>query len=141
MRISDEENMNAKKHMDYLSYAAKNEYGLVSHGFIYKVMKGFYATSTSGKYIKDNIVMTENLERADYVAFEKKYIYPGDLIEFRYEYDFHFRTINNKYFVVDPCVIALKCEVFAKINESVRFENKLTLSEIIENGLFSEVEK
>ena len=38
---SDEENMCKKTHIDYVIECAKNNYGLRSHGFIYKVTNGF----------------------------------------------------------------------------------------------------
>lgn len=132
MKINEEDNMNTAKHLEYIKKASANGWGLRSHGFIYQVMRGFTSNSHSTIYIKDGIVLKENLETADKRAYEEIYISKGSFIEFRFENDFHFRTVDNEYCRVDPSIIALKCVPFAKINDKTSWNNKLSLSEILE---------
>ena len=50
------ENMNKVIHQDWIINCAKNDYGLRSHGFIYKVTNGFTAILNDGIYIKNKNV-------------------------------------------------------------------------------------
>jgi len=138
---NDIENMSKKTHSEYVELCAKNNYGLISHGFIYKVTNGFTANLTRGIYIKDNEIMKEKYEEKDFVAYPTKYIKEGSLIEFRYEYDAHCRDVDNDYWRIDKSILALCCEPFAKIKEEVRFNNKHNLKEILDDKLYIEMEK
>ena len=137
---NDKENMNKKIHNDYIIECAKNNYGLRSHGFLYKVTNGFTANINSEVWIKDNKIMTEKFEEKDFIAYKTKYIKKDTIIEFRYEYDAHCRDIDNDYWRIDKSILALCCEPFAKIKESVRSINKLNLKEILEQKLYIEME-
>jgi hypothetical protein len=139
-RPNDKENMNKKDHMDYIIECAKNNYGLRSHGFLYKVTNGFSAMLVRGIYIKDNKVMSESFKEKDYIAYRTKYIKKGSIIEFRYECNAHCRDIDNDYWVIDKSILALCCEPYAKIEKNTRWENKLNLKEILEKKLYIEME-
>ncbi|HEX5328853.1 hypothetical protein [Sulfuricurvum sp.] len=121
--------------------AAKNNHGLQSHGIIYEVLTGFRASLNNPYYIKDRQIMMGNYEDADHRAYREKYIEKGSFIEFRYEYDAHCRDEDNDYWRIDPCILALKCEPFAKINDEIRFENKLNLKDILEQKLYLRFEE
>ena len=133
MKINDKDNLIIDKHIEYLKYAAVNNYGLKSHGFIYRVLTGFTARLTDTVYIKDGMVMTTSFDESGFRAYKEKYIKAGSLIEFRYECDAHCRDTDNDYWMIDPSILALKCTPFAKIEESVRANNKLNLKEILEH--------
>lgn len=139
MKITDEDNMIKEKHIEYLKHAAQNDYGLKSNSFIYEVKCGFRSELSGAIYIKDNQIMTENFKYADKRTYETKYINKGALIEFRYEYDAHCRDIDNDYFRIDPCILALKCVPFAKIKKQTRWENRLNLKEILEQKLYDKI--
>lgn len=136
---NDKENMNKKIHNDYIIHCSKNGYGLRSHGFLYKVTNGFTAIDHNNIYIKDNKVMIEKYDEADFRAYKTKYIKEGSIIEFRFSYDAHCRDIDNDYFVIDKSILALCCEPFAKIDENIRWENKLKLKEILEQKLYTKL--
>lgn len=137
---NDKENMNKKIHMDYVIECAKNNYGLRSHGFLYKVTNGFTAMLHNTIYIKDNMIMSGKFDRADYRAYETKYIKKDSIIEFRFECDAHCRDTDNDYWVIDKSVLALCCEPFAKIEENISWENNSKLKEILENKTYQLME-
>ncbi len=141
MKITDKENIILDKHIEYLQYAAKNNYGLKSHGFIYHVDCGFTAKLTDTVYIKDKEVLTSSFDEADYRAYKEKYIKKGSIIEFRYECNAHCRDIDNDYWEIDPSILALKCTPYAKINQDVKWNNKLNLKEILENKEYIKLER
>jgi len=136
---SNKDNMNKKIHQDYIIECAKHNYGLRSHGFLYKVTNGFVANLTNGFYIKDNELMKDNFSEKDFVTYKTKYIKKGSVIEFRYEYDAHCRDTDNDYWRIDKSILALCCEPFAKINEDIRLQNKLNLKEILDEKLYIEL--
>ena len=138
-RPNDKENMNKSIHMDWVLECAKNNYGLRSHGFIYRVTNGFTAVLKNGFWIKDNEVMKENFEDKDFIAYPTKFIKEGSLIEFRYEYDAHCRDIDDDYWRIDKSILALCCEPFAKIDENTFRENKLKLKEILDKKLYIKI--
>jgi len=132
IRITDKDNLIVSKHIDYLKSAASNGYGLCSHGFIYKVLEGFIARLNHTFYIKNGIVITTDLDQADFKTYKEKFIKAGSLIEFRYEYAAHCRDIDDDYWMIDPAILALKCTPYAQINKDTKFEGKLNLKEILE---------
>lgn len=136
---NDKENMNKKIHMDYVIECAKNNYGLRSHGFLYKVTNGFTAIIHRAIYIKDNKIMTERYNEVEYKVYKTKYIKKDSIIEFRFECDAHCRDLDNEYFVIDKSILALCCEPFAKINENIRYGNNHNLKDILEQELYEEI--
>lgn len=136
---NDEQNMNFKLHHDYIIECAKNNYGLRSHGFLYKVINGFTAVLANNIYIKDNKVMFENYEDKDFICYKTKYIKKDSIIEFRYECNAHCRDVDGDYWVIDKSILALCCEPFAKIDHKTRSENKLNLKEILSNELYTKL--
>ena len=136
---NDEQNMNFKLHRDYITECAKNNYGLRSHGFLYKVINGFTALLTNNIYIKDNKVMFENYEYKDFICYKTKYIKKDSIIEFRYECDAHCRDVDGDYCVIDKSILALCCEPFAKIDHNTRNDTKLGLKEFLSNELYTEL--
>lgn len=59
-----------------------------------------------------------------------------ELIEIRYPYAWHFRTLDDYYFHAKENSILKNCIFFGKINENVNFQNIAKLSEIINLCLF-----
>jgi hypothetical protein len=129
---NEKDNMIKKKHQDYIIECAKNNYGLISHGFLYKVTNGFTARISQGVYIKDNKVIDTNLNEKDYVVYKTKYIKKGSIIEFRHGCDAHCRDIDDDYWVIDKSILALCCEPYAKINYRIFNDNNLSLKQILE---------
>ncbi|NOQ31810.1 MAG: hypothetical protein GQ570_11870 [Helicobacteraceae bacterium] len=140
MKITEKDNMNTLKHIEYVREASKNGWGLQSHSFIYEVLSGFSAKSHTTIYLKDGIVLKEKLDTADKRVFEETYIKKGSFIEFRFECNFHFRDENDDYYEIDPSIVAVKCIPFAKINEDVRWNNKLNLNEILDKELYTKMD-
>ena len=138
MKITQEDNMNTLKHLEYIREASKNGWGLQSHGFIYEVMSGFSAKSHTTIYLKDGIVMTEKFGDSDCKVYEESYIKKGSFIEFRFECNFHFRDEEDDYYEIDPSIVAVKCVPFAKIDEVVKWNNVLKLSEILKQKLYKQ---
>ena len=93
-------------------------------GTIWLVNKDFHAreTSTSNNEVHERKVLIEK----------------GEIIEFRYESERHFRDMYNKYWVVDTNTWNECCLKIGKIWEKVRFGNKATLKEIWQLNLFDE---
>ena len=60
----------------------------------------------------------------------------GEYIEIRYAYEWHFRTMDNKYFQIGAKEILDACEIFAVVKEDVRWKNRATLKEIIDLQLY-----
>ena len=125
MKINDIDNMNTLKHIEYIREASAKGWGLRSHDFIYEVLQGFSAKSTNTIYIKDNEVLNQKFDTADFRAYKIEYIKKGAFIEFRYECNFNFRDEKNNYYEVDPSIIAVKCIPFAKILQEVKWNNEL----------------
>jgi len=108
-------------------------------GYIFKTRSGFTAEIHETYYIKDNELLNSNFEDADFRTHPSKYIKKNEFIEFRFEYDAHCRDIENEYWRIDQSILAMKCEPFARIKEDVRFGNKHSLKDIIENKLYDEL--
>ena len=92
----------------------------IEQGQIWIVKTEHFATTNHGssnKY-KRPIVLTKN-----------------ELIEIRYPYAWHFRTLDNHYLHAEPDEILKHCELFATVWSNVRFGNKCSLSEIINSSL------
>jgi hypothetical protein len=62
-----------------------------------------------------------------------------EYIEIRYPYEWHFRTIDNEYFHAYPVEILKHCRLIGTINEDVRFSNKKSLLEIINDKLYTPI--
>lgn len=59
-----------------------------------------------------------------------------EVIEIRFPYAWHFRTMDNNYFHAEPEMIAKNCNYFGKILSDVCFNNKANLYEIIRLHLY-----
>ena len=57
-------------------------------------------------------------------------------IEIRYPYEWHFRTEQNTYHHAKPDHIIDKCAFFGTIHNEIRFNNRHTLSQILEENLY-----
>jgi hypothetical protein len=62
-----------------------------------------------------------------------------EYIEIRYPYEWHFRTIDNEYFHAYPVEILKHCRLIGTIKEDVRFSNKKSLLEIINDKLYTPI--
>ena len=58
-----------------------------------------------------------------------------EYVEIRYPHEWHFRTIDNEYFHATPEMILNNCILIGEVLETVRFENKKSLIEILDEGL------
>ena len=76
----------------------------------------------------------------DYIGERKVLLEKGEILEWRYESDNHFRTTDNKWFWVNDEILAEHCLKIAKIDEKVRFENKANTEEIWRLCLFTWIE-
>lgn len=65
----------------------------------------------------------------------------GEIIEFRYHSQMHFRTMDGKFYFVDEDNWLKHCVKIGKIWEKVRFENKADTEEIWRLKLFDEVKE
>jgi len=59
----------------------------------------------------------------------------NELIEIRYPFNWHFRTLDNHYLHAESEDIKQHCRLFAVIWSDVRFNNKCNLSDIINLSL------
>lgn len=91
-------------------------------GQIWQVVTDDFWSTGEGYRIKNRYVKTL-LERDEY-------------IEIRYPYEWHFRTIDNEYLHAYPLDILKNCRLIGKIKDDVRFENKLSLLQIINDKLY-----
>lgn len=64
---------------------------------------------------------------------------PGEKIEIRYPYAWHFRTEDNRYFQADELDILSHCILFGEIWENVKFANRCNLADILRLGLYERI--
>lgn len=60
----------------------------------------------------------------------------GEIIEIRYAYEWHIRTVDNVYMHVDPSELELNCKPFGRIHSDVSFSNGKNLKEILDEKLY-----
>ena len=124
-----------------IDYISNKGIGINFSGYIFKVKSGFSAELHRQIYLKDGVVLDENFNTADETVHRTKHIEKNSLIEFRFEYDAHCRDIDNDYWRIDQSILALRCEPFAKIHNSVRSSHKKdNLKFILDNKLYDELE-
>lgn len=63
-------------------------------------------------------------------------ILKDEIIEIRFPYAWHFRTIDGEYFNCSEEMLIENAEPYGIIYEKVRFANKANLEQIIELGLY-----
>lgn len=63
-------------------------------------------------------------------------LFKGEIIEIRFPYAWHFRTIDNIYYHATSEMIKDNCLYFGEIWENVRSGNKATLSDILRLQLY-----
>ena len=88
--------------------------------------------------VKKNMIAKPNHEEVTgnrYVVIEK-----GEILEWRYESNNHFRTKDNLYFWVDDNIWNEHCLKIAKIDDKVHFNNKAELNDIWRLELFTWIE-
>ena len=73
-------------------------------------------------------------EKSGRIAYFK--VFPGEKIEIRFPYEWHFRTEDNVYMQVSEETLLKNCRLFGTIWERVRFNNKASLEEILRIGLY-----
>lgn len=60
----------------------------------------------------------------------------GDIIEFRYHYGVHFRTVDNDYYFVEQKVLFKHCALYGRVLKEVSWKYEKTLDEILREGLY-----
>ncbi len=63
----------------------------------------------------------------------------NEFIEIRYPFEWHFRTESSEYAHLYPEDILRYCRLYGKINEDVRFGNRHSLKEIMEQHLYKAI--
>ena len=80
--------------------------------------------------------MLANHEYKDNVGDRKVVIEKGEIIEWRFESDNHFRTIDDKWFWVDDDIWVKHCLKIGKVHDDVNWKNKANTEEIWRLQLF-----
>ena len=96
------------------------EFVKIEVGVLLKVERGFW---TSGKETQSGLK-------------SKVYLPKGKILEIRYPYEWHFRTIENHYDHATPETLIKKCSFFGKIHEDIRFGNRHELKQILDQELY-----
>ncbi|MEK6880080.1 MAG: hypothetical protein AABY22_10750 [Nanoarchaeota archaeon] len=63
----------------------------------------------------------------------------GEIVEFRYHANIHFRTEDNIYCVLDEDTFYKNFEPYGKIWDNVKFANRCELKDILEHNLYNKV--
>lgn len=103
----------------------------VEVGDLYEIIDDDFFSSGEHRKRKENgrsVIVKTNLNK-------------GEIIEIRYPYAWHFRTIDGEYFHAEPEEIESKCKPFGKIKEETRFNNKKSLKEILEENLYDKAKQ
>lgn len=88
--------------------------------------------------VKEDMLANHNYENT---IGERQVLIPkGEIIEWRYQCDNHFRTEDDKWFCVNNEVFEKHCLKIAKIHENVCWKNRAKTEEIWRLGLFDWVE-
>lgn len=97
-----------------------NEIADIEVGMLIKVDKGFWTSGDKNSH-----------------GFKSKIFIPkGEILEIRYPYQWHFRTQSNYYDHASAEVLVKNCSFFGAVKSDIRFENKHSLSEILEQELY-----
>lgn len=97
-----------------------------------------------GDFVKIEVGVLLKVERGFWTSGEetqsglkcKVYLPKGKILEVRYPYEWHFRTVENHYDHASTETLTRKCSFFGKIHDDVRFNNKHKLKEILEQELY-----
>lgn len=68
-------------------------------------------------------------------------IQKDEIIEIRFPYAWHFRTIDAEYFHCTEEMLKENAEPYGMIYEEVRFNNRASLKEIVDIGLYNNIQK
>ena len=98
----------------------------IKQGQIWLAMSSFWSTG-------ERLQFNRSFEKARRCRIEIK---KSEFLEVRYAYEWHLRTEDNIYFHVLPKTILDNCLLFGQIYETVDFENKTKLNEIMKKGLY-----
>ena len=85
------------------------------------------------------VVKEDMLADSDYkktIGERKVLIEKGEVIEWRYESQNHFRTTDDKWFVVNDEVFEKHCLLIGRISENVKYNNIANREEIFRLRLF-----
>ena len=66
------------------------------------------------------------------------YVTRGEVIEIRYPYAWHFRNNCNTYAQAPEDILRQNCSFFGVINPDIRFENRLSLNEILSGRYYTD---
>jgi len=84
--------------------------------------------------------MAAQHEYADYIGIRDVIIKKGEIIEWRFSANNHFRTIDDKWFVVDDETFEKHCLKIGIIHENVCWKNIAKTEEIWRLKLFDWIE-
>ncbi len=87
------------------------------------------------------VVKTDNFKTSGRSNEFKRPVLLGknELIEIRYPFEWHFRTLDDHYWHSEAKDILENCEIFGNIWRNVRFSNHCSLSEIINLSLLDAI--
>jgi hypothetical protein len=88
--------------------------------------------------VKQDMLAQHNYQ--EYIGNRKVLIEKGEIFEWRYESDNHFRTRDDRWFWVDDNTLNEYCLKIAKIDEKVCWNNKANTEEIWRLHLFEWIE-
>ena len=104
----------------------KKDFDRIQAGQIYEIIDDSFFTTGEASVISSSPKRPVNLLK-------------GEKIEIRYPYEWHFRTIDNKYYHCEPEMIEKHCKPYGIIWENVRFGNSCKLEEILRLNLFTKI--
>lgn len=82
---------------------------------------------------KDVVACQQTDKKKRRVVVEK-----GEMVEFRYQHDAHFRTKDDMYLFLKEEEFRSNFEYVGQVFEEVRFNNRNTLAQILDGVLYNE---
>ena len=100
----------------------------VEVGQLWKVKKGFWSSGRSHTVAKGGAHRKVKI-----------WINKGDIIEVRYPYRWHLRTLDGWYFHIPEEKLLSKCKVWAVIDTAIISGNRHKLKSILEEKLYTKI--
>lgn len=100
----------------------------VEVGQLWKVKKDFWSSGRSHTEAKNGS------HREVKISIKK-----GEVIEVRYPYAWHLRTVDGWYFHIAEEKLLSRCKLWAVIDSEIRFGNRHQLKTILEEKLYTKI--